>query len=82
MFLTWKSGRYDGSNTLHEVWSFQGAKESPIVFSLLMSVFADYVGERGRHGVPLLQDKPEIYALIFADDVALVSTTAVVLQNQ
>ena len=60
----------------------QGAKESPIIFSFLMSVIADYVRERGRHGVQLLQDKPEIYSLIFADDVALVSTTAVGLQTQ
>ena len=60
----------------------QGAKESPIMFSFLMSVIADYVRERGRHGVQLLQDRPEIYSLIFADDVALVSSTAVGLQNQ
>ena len=60
----------------------QGAKESPTIFSFLMTVIADYVREKGRHGVQLLQDKPEIYSLIFADDVALVSTTAVGLQNQ
>ena len=47
-----------------------------------MSAVADYIGERGRHGVQLLPDRPEIFSLIFADDVALIATTPVALQNQ
>jgi len=60
----------------------QGAVESPIIFSLYISYVADFVREHGRHGVQLLPGMMEIFSLLFADDVVLLSTTPVGLQCQ
>lgn len=60
----------------------QGASESPILFSLYISYAASYVRERGQHGIQFLPGCPEIFFLLFADDVVLLSTTPSGLQNQ
>ena len=41
-----------------------------------------YIRRLGRHGVQLLPGCPEIFSLLFADDVVLLSTTPVGLQCQ
>ena len=60
----------------------QGCVLSPTLFSMFINQLADHMNERGRHGVQLLPDIMEIFILLFADDVALLSTTPAGLQNQ
>ena len=59
----------------------QGCLFSPLIFSLLISEVADFVRQNGRHGIQLLPGLEEIFLLLFADDVVLVSSTPVGLQN-
>ena len=60
----------------------QGAIESPGIFSLYINAVAEYVHLNGKHGVQLLPCMREIFLLLFADDVVLISTTPTGLQNQ
>ena len=60
----------------------QGAIESPGIFSLYINLVADFVRLKGRHGVQMLPGMMEIFSLLFADDIALISTTPAGLQNQ
>ena len=43
---------------------------------------ADEIKKAGRHGILLSNLTQEIFSLVFADDVALVSHTSLGLQNQ
>ena len=58
------------------------AVESPMIFCLFISCVADYVSMHGQHGVQLLPGTKEIFSLLFADDIVLLSTTPVGLQRQ
>ena len=60
----------------------QGAVESPIIFCLFISCVADYVNMKGLHGIQLLPGTKEIFSLLFADDIVLLSTTPAGLQRQ
>ena len=60
----------------------QGEICSPVLFSLFINELAEEVTQRGKHGVPLSPDLIQILILLFADDVALVSTTVIGLQQQ
>ena len=60
----------------------QGCMLSPLIFSMLISNVADYVRTNGKHGVQLIPGREEIFLLLFADDIALVSTSPAGLQNQ
>ena len=60
----------------------QGALESPILFSLLITFVVNFVRKHGRHGVQMEKGQREIFFLIYADDIALLSTTPVGLQTQ
>ena len=60
----------------------QGAKESPILFSLYMNSVIDFIRRYGKHGVQLQRGSDDVFLLAYADDVALVSTTPVGLQTQ
>ena len=60
----------------------QGALESPSIFNLYINSVAKYVREHGKHGVQFLPGMKEIFLLLFADDVALVSSSVVGLQTQ
>ena len=60
----------------------QGANESPSIFSLYINCVANYIRKTGKHGVQLVPGRLEIFLLLFADDVVLISTTPTGLQNQ
>ena len=60
----------------------QGEICSPVLFSLFVNESANEIMQRGRHGIQLIPDLIEIFILLFADDVILVSNTVCGLQNQ
>jgi hypothetical protein len=60
----------------------QGCVLSPTLFSLFINQLANYINENGVHGVQFLPNYLELFILLFADDVALISTTPRGLQNQ
>jgi len=60
----------------------QGCKLSPLLFSFLINEVAAEIKVKGKHGVQLLPNTEELFALLFADDVVLMSDTASGLQNQ
>jgi len=60
----------------------QGCLFSPLIFSLLISEVANFVRLKGRHGIQLLPGLEEIFLLLFADDIVLISSTPTGLQNQ
>jgi hypothetical protein len=60
----------------------QGCVLSPALFSLFINQVANYVSEHGVHGIQLLPNLLELFILLFADDVALLSTTPGGLQTQ
>ena len=60
----------------------QGDVCSPVLFSLFINELALEIISNGRHGVRLSQDAIELFILLFADDLVLLSETAVGLQAQ
>lgn len=60
----------------------QGCVLSPTLFSLFINELANYISENGVHGVQLLPNLLELFILLFADDVTLISTTPGGLQAQ
>ena len=60
----------------------QGCLASCLTFSLLINEVAKHVNSTGKHGVQLLPGLQEIFALLFADDVALLARSPGGLQNQ
>ena len=60
----------------------QGCLLSPLLFSLLINEVAIKVGGRGRAGYQFSPNTREIFALLFADDIALIAMTPAGLQNQ
>ena len=60
----------------------QGCMLSPLIFSLLITEVGDKVSSMGKHGVQFLPGLQEIFLLLFADDICLISTTPSGLQNQ
>ncbi|RUM94910.1 MAG: hypothetical protein DSZ28_00750, partial [Thiothrix sp.] len=60
----------------------QGAIESSLIFLMYINTVAEYIQANGKHGVQMLPGMNEIFALFFADDVVLMSTTPSGLQNQ
>jgi hypothetical protein len=60
----------------------QGCVLSPLIFSLLINDVAEKVAINGKHGIQFLPGLQEVFLLLFADDISLVSTTPAGLQNQ
>lgn len=60
----------------------QGDVCSPILFSLFINELAIQVINHGRHGVQFGLDAFELFILLLADDIALLSETIVGLQTQ
>ncbi|XP_025113041.1 uncharacterized protein LOC112575401 [Pomacea canaliculata] len=60
----------------------QGCLLSPLMFSFFINELAIEISKGGKHGIQLIPEAVEIFLLLFADDVALVSNTAIGLQNQ
>ena len=60
----------------------QGCLLSPLLFSLLVAEIAYQVAGGGRAGYQMIPGAQEIFALLFADDVVLLSLTPIGLQTQ
>ena len=60
----------------------QGCTLSPMLFSLFINEIASSVEQQGMHGIQLLPGLVEIFLLLFADDIVLISDTPRGLQNQ
>ena len=60
----------------------QGECSSPLVFSFFINELATTVRDMGTRGVQFVQGMAEVFLLLFADDVALVSLTPGGLKNQ
>lgn len=60
----------------------QGCLLSPLMFSFFVNELAIEVSAYGRHGIQLLPGCIEIFLLLFADDIILLSNTVIGLQNQ
>jgi hypothetical protein len=60
----------------------QGDICSPVLFSLFINELALEVIRNGRHGVTLTLDAFELFILLLADDVVLLSETIIGLQTQ
>ena len=60
----------------------QGCLLSPTIFSLLIGDVADYVRNYGIRGFQLVPGGHEIFSLLFADDIVLLSSTPHGLQKQ
>lgn len=60
----------------------QGCVMSPTLFSLFINQLANHINDTGTHGVQLLPNMLELFLLLFADDIALLSTTPGGLQAQ
>ena len=60
----------------------QGCVLSPTLFSVIINEIACCVSEEGKHGVQLLPGLIELFILLFADDLALISCTPHGLQTQ
>ena len=53
----------------------QGCLLSPLIFSLLISEVANFIRKNGKYGIQLIPGQDEIFLLLFADDIVLLSST-------
>ena len=60
----------------------QGCLLSPLMFSFFINELAVELSKNGKHGIQLIPGAIEIFMLLFADDVMLLSSTPAGLQNQ
>jgi Reverse transcriptase (RNA-dependent DNA polymerase) len=60
----------------------QGCLCSPILFSYFINELANDITRGGTHGIQLLPNQIELFLMLFADDLALLSSTVRGLQNQ
>ena len=55
---------------------------SPLIFSLLILEVANFIRKTGKRGIQIVPGQDEIFLLLFADDIVLLSSTPTGLQNQ
>ena len=60
----------------------QGCLLSPLLFSILINKVARKIAEKGRAGYQFITGGKEIFSLLLADDIVLISMTPSGLQNQ
>ena len=60
----------------------QGCVSSPIIFSLFITDLISYIKSECNRGIFVSQQIEDIFALMFADDVASFSDTIIRLQHQ
>ena len=60
----------------------QGCLLSPQLFSFFINELAVEISSRGKHGIQLLPGAIELFLLLFADDIILLSESVIGLQNQ
>jgi hypothetical protein len=60
----------------------QGCILSPVLFSLFINEIASAVDQEGLHSIQLLPGLVELFLLLFADDIVLLSTSPLGLQRQ
>ena len=60
----------------------QGCSASPTLFSFLINELASHIITNGVHGIQLSHDAIELFLLMFADDLSLLSFSPVGLQGQ
>ena len=76
----------DGASLTESIHCLRGVKQddlcSPILFSLFINELVLDIIKGGIHGAILTSTLVEIFILLFADDLLLLSETAVGLQNQ
>ena len=60
----------------------QGCLLSPLMFSFFVNELAVEVSRNGKHCIQMIPGAIEIFLLLFADDVILMSSTPAGLQNQ
>ncbi|MEW8548219.1 MAG: reverse transcriptase family protein [Candidatus Thiodiazotropha sp.] len=60
----------------------QGCMISPVLFSLFINEFTELIEQSGLRGIQLYPDLVELFLLLFADDVALLSDSVIGLQRQ
>ena len=60
----------------------QGCVASPILFSLLINKLANEIITNGRHGIHFDHNEMELFVLLFVDDLTLLASTVIGLQNQ
>ena len=60
----------------------QGCIDSPILFSQLVNELANEIFAKARHDIPLGPTDIELFLLLFADDLTLLASTVIGLQNQ
>ena len=60
----------------------QGCLLSPILFSMFVNEFTKIIETSGLRGIQLFPDLMELFLLLFADDIALISDTKSGLQRQ
>ena len=64
------------------VWCQTGVHSESSVFSLFVNEIAIGMEAVGKHGIQLQPGLVELFLLLFADDLALLSSISMVLQNQ
>jgi len=60
----------------------QGCLASPLLFNFLVNELVREVKRKGKHGVQLSPELDDLFILLFADDVVLLSDSPIGLQNQ
>ena len=86
MYENVKARVRDGDLLTYCIECLRGVKQgdvcSPVLFSWFINELALDIINGGKHGALLTTTLVELFVLLFADDIALLSETAIGLQNQ